>query len=250
MTELLAKAENITVTRDSDIILDDVTLHVAPHDFITILGPNGAGKSVLLKVLMGLEKPDSGGIETKDKLRVGYVPQRLQPNPSMPLNVKRFLTVAQNISNNQLNDISEETGISTLLNKQLYSLSGGELQRVLLARSLMGDPELLVLDEPAQNLDIAGQLSFYKLLDKVYNERKIAILMVSHDLHMVMASTKQVICLYKHICCSGTPQIVAKDPEFKKLFGEDMASFMATYQHSHNHNHDHTHEHGEGCSHG
>jgi len=178
------------------------------------------------------------------------MPQRLLPNPSMPLQVKRFLTVAQKVTSEQLNSISEETNIIALLNKPLYSLSGGELQRVLLARALLGNPELLVLDEPAQNLDIAGQLSFYKLLDKVYNERKIAILMVSHDLHMVMASTKQVICLYKHICCSGTPQIVAKDPEFKKLFGEDMASFMAAYQHSHDHSHDHVHDEDGGCSHG
>jgi len=204
----------------------------------------------LLKVLMGLEKPNEGSISTKPNLRVGYVPQRLLPNPSMPLQVKRFLTVAQKVTSEQLNSISEETNIIALLNKPLYSLSGGELQRVLLARALLGNPELLVLDEPAQNLDIAGQLSFYKLLDKVYNERKIAILMVSHDLHMVMASTKQVICLYKHICCSGTPQIVAKDPEFKKLFGEDMASFMAAYQHSHDHSHDHVHDEDGGCSHG
>lgn len=246
----VAKADNITVVRGEDVILDDVSLHVASHDFITILGPNGAGKSVLLKVLMGLEKPNEGSISTKPNLRVGYVPQRLLPNPSMPLQVKRFLTVAQKVTSEQLNSISEETNIIALLNKPLYSLSGGELQRVLLARALLGNPELLVLDEPAQNLDIAGQLSFYKLLDKVYNERKIAILMVSHDLHMVMASTKQVICLYKHICCSGTPQIVAKDPEFKKLFGEDMASFMAAYQHSHDHSHDHVHDEDGGCSHG
>ena len=249
MTYLIA-ANNVSVSRGNEVILDDVSLHVKPHDFITILGPNGAGKSVLLKVLMGLESVDSGDVSTQPKLRIGYVPQRIIPNPSMPLMVKRFLTVAQKVTTEQLHIISEETGIKTLLNKPLYTLSGGELQRVLLARALLGNPELLVLDEPAQNLDIAGQLSFYKLLDTVYNERKIAILMVSHDLHMVMASTKQVVCLYKHICCSGAPQIVAKDPEFTKLFGEDMASFMAAYQHSHDHNHDHTHEHGEGCSHG
>ena len=129
------------------------------------------------------------------------------------------------------------------MNKPLHVLSGGELQRVLLARSLLGEPELLVLDEPAQNLDISGQLEFYKLLEKIYLERPLSILMVSHDLHMVMATTKQVVCLFHHICCSGEPQAVTKDPEFISLFGKDMANMMAVYQHSHNHSHaDHSHD--------
>ena len=154
----------------------------------------------------------------------------------MPISVKRFLMLKK-FTIEELESISEETNISNVLSKNLANLSGGELQRVLLARSLLGNPELLILDEPAQNLDIKNQLNFYNLLNQIYQRRDISILMVSHDLHMVMASTKQVICLYHHICCSGEPQAVAKDPEFISLFGNDMAKMMSVYQHTHDHSH-------------
>lgn len=137
-----------------------------------------------------------------------------------------------------LNETVAETGIEGLLDAQLHGLSGGELQRVLLARALLNTPELLVLDEPAQNLDIVGQIAFYKLLENIYKKRPLAILMVSHDLHMVMAATKKVICLFHHICCSGEPQVVTRDPAFTALFGTDMAKMLAVYHHEHNHSHD------------
>lgn len=137
-----------------------------------------------------------------------------------------------------MREVAQEMGIEHLLRTPLYVLSGGELQRVLLVRSLMDNPELLVLDEPAQNLDIASQLTFYKLLERIYTERSLSILMISHDLHMVMAATKKVICLFHHICCSGEPHVVTQDPEFISLFGSDMANMMSVYQHSHNHTHD------------
>jgi zinc transport system ATP-binding protein len=146
------------------------------------------------------------------------------------------------VDEEEIEKIADETNIKSLLEKPVHVLSGGERQRVLLARSLIGNPELLVLDEPAQNLDISGQLAFYKLLEQIYQSRSLSILMVSHDLHMVMATTKKVVCLFHHICCSGEPQIVTKDPEFVSLFGNDMAEMMAVYQHGHNHTHE-VHDH-------
>jgi zinc transport system ATP-binding protein len=237
MTPLI-RANNITITRQAQTILKDVCLQVNEHDFITIIGPNGAGKSMLLKCLMGFYKPDFGEVETKKNLKIGYVAQRLNANQTLPITVLGFLKLCKKVTNLEIEEIAKEAEISKILNKQLYVLSGGELQRVLLARALLNNPEVLILDEPAQNLDISGQLAFYKLLKEVYDKRKISILMVSHDLHLVMASTKQVICLFHHVCCAGEPQVIAKDPEFIALFGNDMAKMMAVYNHHHNHSHD------------
>ena len=239
----LISASSVTVTRDNKNILDNVSLDVGVRDFITILGPNGAGKSMLLKCLMGFFKPESGKIDKKAQLRIGYVPQQFTSEQTMPITVERFLQLRKNVPMGDIIAVATETNIETLLQKPLHILSGGERQRILLARSLIGDPELLVLDEPAQNLDISGQLAFYKLLEKIYTTRALSILMVSHDLHMVMATTKQVICLFHHICCSGEPQVVTRDPEFVSLFGHDMAEMMAVYQHGHNHTHSgHSHD--------
>ncbi|MAZ98125.1 MAG: zinc ABC transporter ATP-binding protein ZnuC [Rhodospirillaceae bacterium] len=239
----LISASSVTVTRDNKNILDNVSLDVGVKDFITILGPNGAGKSMLLKCLMGFFKPESGKIDKKAQLRIGYVPQQFTSEQTMPITVERFLQLRKSVPMGDIIAVATETNIETLLQKPLHILSGGERQRILLARSLIGDPELLVLDEPAQNLDISGQLAFYKLLEKIYTTRALSILMVSHDLHMVMATTKQVICLFHHICCSGEPQVVTRDPEFVSLFGHDMAEMMAVYQHGHNHTHaGHSHD--------
>ena len=225
------------VKRHNKNILENVFVNVKKNDFITIIGPNGAGKSVLLECLMGSFVPDSGEIIKKNNLSVGYIPQNFNPESSMPISVKRFLTLKKKFTSQELINIASETNISEILEKNLSDLSGGELQKVLLARSLLDEPELLILDEPAQNLDIKNQLNFYNLLNSIYKNRELSILMVSHDLHMVMSSTKQVICLYHHICCSGEPQTVAKDPEFISLFGNDMAKMMSVYQHTHNHSH-------------
>lgn len=238
MTDLIT-ASNITVNRGGKKILDDVSLKVGTSDFITVLGPNGGGKSMLLKCLMGFYAPDQGQVTKANHLKVGYVPQQFSSEHTMPISVLQFLNLRKTLSPNELDKISTETNITDLLHKPLNVLSGGELQRILLARSLIGKPSLLVLDEPAQNLDIAGQLAFYKLLTRIYEQRELTILMVSHDLHMVMATTRRVICLFRHVCCSGEPQVVTKDPEFKTLFGNDMAEMMAVYQHGHKHSHDH-----------
>jgi len=239
----LIQASNINVSRQGNKILENVSVVVGDHDFLTVIGPNGAGKSMLLKCLMGFYAPDIGEIRKMNGLRVGYVPQNFAPEHTMPISVRRFLTLRKKTEKAAIEEIARETGILNILDQALFELSGGERQRVLLARSLFDNPHLLVLDEPAQNLDISGQLGFYRLVEKIYEERKVSVLMVSHDLHLVMASTKEVICLFHHVCCSGEPQIVAKDPEFVSLFGNDMATMMAAYQHSHDHAHHDNHSH-------
>ncbi len=233
----LIVAKKISFIRQNRAILHNVSLTVERGDFTTIVGPNGAGKSTLLKCLLGLEKVNKGSVSRQQDLKIGYVPQSLKLSNVMPMNVKRFLNLANKATDNDILEVSKETKICNILQKPLYVLSGGEFRRVLLARSLLVNPELLVLDEPAQNLDISGQLNFYKLLQDIYKKRQLTILMVSHDLHLVMANTKKVICLFGHICCSGEPNIVAKDPEFVTLFGDDMAKMIAIYNHQHHHHH-------------
>ncbi|MGC6485306.1 MAG: ATP-binding cassette domain-containing protein [Candidatus Puniceispirillales bacterium] len=237
----LLDAENLTVRYQDSVVLDQVSVSLMPHDFITIVGPNGAGKTTLLKCLAGLVSPTSGTLRRRPGLNLRYIPQRMQVEPSMPMTVDHFLRLNNKDGVPHLAATAEETGITPLLARPLHGLSGGEWQRVLLSRCLMTTPDAIILDEPAQNLDISGQLQFYAQLEKIHQERGIAIVMVSHDLHMVMASTRQVICLYHHICCSGEPTAVARDPEFIQLFGDDMARMMAVYQHHHDHHHNHDH---------
>ena len=233
----LISASNVSVFKHHKSILKNIDIQINKNDFITIIGPNGAGKTMLLKCLMGFYKPNFGEIQKKDKLKIGYMPQSINVINTMPMTVKNFITVRKKYDDISFEHVISEVDISQLVNKQLSVLSGGEMQRVLLARSLLNNPDLLVLDEPAQNLDISGQLSFYKLIQEIYSKRDISILMVSHDLHLVMVSTKKVLCLSNHICCSGKPQQVAQDPEFISMFGKDMANMMAVYQHTNNPSH-------------
>ncbi len=238
MSELIT-AKNISVFRDGRSVLRDVSVTIGHGDFITIIGPNGAGKSMLLKCLMGFYQPDKGEVSQSSDLRIGYVPQRLVADQSVPISVRRFLKLRKKSDGEILEKIVQETEIARILDQPLAVLSGGELQRVLLARALLDQPTLLVLDEPAQNLDITGQLAFYRLIEKIYRENEISILMVSHDLHLVMSATKNVLCLSGEVCCYGEPSSVAQDPAFITLFGEDMAKMMASYHH-HDHPHDHS----------
>ena len=230
----LISASNVSVFKHQKSILKNIDIQINKNDFITVIGPNGAGKTMLLKCLMGFYKPNFGKIQKKDKLKIGYMPQSINVINTMPITVRNFITVRKKYVDISFKQVISEVGISQLVNKQRSVLSGGEMQRVLLARSLLNNPDLLVLDEPAQNLDISGQLSFYKLIQEIYSKRDISILMVSHDLHLVMVSTKKVLCLSNHICCSGKPQQVAQDPEFISMFGKDMANMMAVYQHTNN----------------
>lgn len=240
MTTLI-EATDISVSRNNKQILDKVSLTIGARDFITIVGPNGAGKTMLLKCLLNLYQPDSGTVQSPRPLKIGYMPQKIALDAILPLNVRDFLTLTHDKAsiNVDVEEIAFDTNCHALLGAQLHELSDGEIQRVLLARALMNEPELLVLDEPAQNLDVSSQLAFYKKIEEIYTARKISILMVSHDLHLVMASTQKVVCLFHHICCSGAPQVVTRDPEFIALFGDDMARMMAVYTHDHNHEHDH-----------
>ncbi|MET0155577.1 MAG: ATP-binding cassette domain-containing protein [Rickettsiales bacterium] len=233
----LLRATGVTVARGGKTLLNDVSFSMEAHDFVTVVGPNGAGKSLLLKTLTGLFRVDKGTVEKKPGLRIGYMPQRFAIDPSVPIDAGYFLRLRKKASPDAEARALEETGAGALLSKRLADLSGGETQRVLLARALLGDPELLILDEPAQNLDLPGQLAFYRLLDSVYRSRKLAVLMVSHDFHMVMASTRRVLCLFHHVCCAGEPHVVARDPQFVALFGEETSRLMATYRHAHDHTH-------------
>ena len=241
----LISAENVSLTFDGRAILDDVSLTLESGDFITIIGPNGAGKSTLLKTLIGLIKPDTGFITRQNRLKIGYIPQKLSVESSLPITTETFIRLNKKVTVG-LDDLADELTITSLMRKPVQTLSGGEWQRVLLARALMDNPDVIILDEPAQNLDIKGQIHFYKMLDKIHRDRDIAILMVSHDLHLVMASTRQVVCLYHHVCCSGAPQAVTRDPEFINLFGQEMASMMAVYHHDHDHHEGHHEGHHDG----
>ncbi len=234
----MIRARNISVRHGGRTLLRDVSLQIEERDFITIVGPNGAGKTTLLKCLMGFLAPDEGAVARAPRLRIGYVPQRFATDPAMPLSARRFLALRKRADARAIAEVAAETAAGDALDKPMHVLSGGELQRVLLARALLGDPQLLVLDEGAQNLDVSGQLAFYRLLERIYDERRLAILMVSHDLHLVMASTRHVVCLFHHVCCSGRPREVAQDPEFISLFGDDVAKMMAVYHHEHDHAHD------------
>lgn len=224
-------------------VLDGVSLSVGEEDIITVIGLNGSGKSTLLRILLGLESADSGEVRRRAGLRVGYMPQKITIDPVMPLTVGWFLKL--NAGKRALADICEEVGITPLLQSDLHSLSGGELQRVMLARALLCDPHLLVLDEPVQGVDITGQAQLYDLISGISRRHRCAVLMVSHDLHLVMASTSQVICLNHHICCQGHPHQVSRDPAFAMLFGQRVAESLAVYTH----HHDHVHElSGEVCN--
>ena len=237
MNGALTEAVNVSVIRGEFSVLQDVSLRVESHDFITIVGPNGAGKTTLLKCLLGLLRPDKGEVRRAPGVSAGYVPQRLSADYALPIRAGDFLTLRKR--GHDLKETIDETGIGDVLDKPLHSLSGGELQRVLVARALLDSPDLLALDEPTQNLDASGQLAFYRLLSDLYKRRGIGIVMVSHDLHLVMAATRRVVCLYHHVCCCGEPQTVARDPAFTALLGGDMARMTAFYPHTHDHKHDH-----------
>jgi len=218
-------------------VLVNVSVNIAPRKIVTVIGPNGSGKTTLLRLLLGLEKPDSGTILRKTGLKIGYVPQKLFIDPILPVTVEWFLNLCAKSNRTTLQNIASEVGITSLLHTRMQSLSGGELQRVLLARALLSDPELLVLDEPAQGVDVTGQAMLYDLIANVSKQHGASVLMVSHDLHLVMSATDHVICLNHHICCSGHPHSVRDDPAFATLFGKHVADSLAVYTHHHDHNH-------------
>jgi len=235
-TDLLIDAQEISVHRDGRNILDRVTLQVHIGEIVTLIGPNGAGKSTLLKVILGLTSFQHGKVVRRAGLSVGYMPQRLHLNPLLPLTVKRFLTLARKLPEKRIRQALEETGAADLIDQPMDNLSGGETQRVLLARAMLADPELLILDEPVQGVDVTGQDELYRLISTIRRRHDCGILMVSHDLHLVMSSTDRVVCLNHHVCCAGHPERIRQDPSYVALFGRNAV--VMPYSHHHDHRHD------------
>ncbi|WP_318417978.1 zinc ABC transporter ATP-binding protein ZnuC [Photobacterium leiognathi] len=234
----LVELQSITVSFGERDVLDNISLKLERGEITTLIGPNGAGKSTLVKVITGLSKPTKGKVVRKKGIRIGYVPQKLRLNDTLPLSVDRFMRLAGRYSKEQRIEALEMVNGSRLLNSDMHALSGGEMQRVLLARALLQKPDLLVLDEPVQGVDVTGQLELYRLIQQLRDMLNCAILMVSHDLHLVMAKTDKVICLQHHICCSGSPLTVTSHPKYIALFGHTSTEQLALYEHQHNHQHD------------
>lgn len=236
--EPLVRLENINVTLDNNAILHNISLTLQPNTITTIVGPNGGGKSTLLKVLLKLLPATSGHIFHQKGLKIGYVPQKLHLDHSIPITVRKFLSLKPNATKTLIDEALALFSVSHLSDNQMQKLSGGELQRVLLARAILDRPQLLVLDEPMQGVDITGQTELYQLLNKTRDWLKCAILMVSHDLNIVMANTDEVLCVNRHLCCAGTPEAISSEPSFIHFFGDQFANNVAIYAHKHNHHHD------------
>ena len=239
----LISAQHVCVRFGSAEVLHDVSLGINPGEIVTIVGPNGSGKSTLLRALLGIVPVAEGQVQRARDLRIGYVPQRLALDRSLPMTVRRFLSLPVRVSDSAAAQSLARVGVPGLEGAQMAGLSGGQLQRVLLARALLSDPQLLVLDEPTQGLDQPGEAGFYQLIEDVRSSTGAAILMVSHDLHVVMAASDRVICLNGHVCCEGTPHVVSSAPEYRALFGLGTKGALALYQHVHDHDHTHDHDH-------
>lgn len=235
---MLIKISNLEVKYGSKFVLKNMNLSLKAGEIVTIVGPNGSGKTTLFKAIIGTVPVSKGTIEVKPNLRIGYVPQQLKIDQTLPITVERFLKLS-NINFEKSQDKTELIlGSKDLLDVQINSLSGGEMQRVLLARALINDPQVLLLDEATRGLDQPGVATFYRKIENIRKSTNCAILMISHDLHVVMSSSDRVICVNGHICCQGTPEIVATSPEYQALFGGDVDGTFALYRHHHDHKHD------------
>jgi zinc transport system ATP-binding protein len=259
--ESLISVRDLTVRFGETVTLDCVNLEVRPGEIVTVIGPNGAGKTTLLRIVLGLTQPDSGKVSRRRKLRIGYMPQSIAIDDTLPLTVRRFLDLGGRVPKGRRHEVLDNVGVQRLLGQPLQRISGGEMQRVLLARALLRDPELLVLDEPAQGLDVAGQADLYDLIGQLRGELGCGVLVVSHDLHLVMAAADRVVCLNHHVCCTGAPHDVRENPEYLALFPETQIASLGIYTHHHDHAHavtgevveahDHSgHDHAGGAGHG
>jgi zinc transport system ATP-binding protein len=235
--QVLAAARRVSFGRGGTPILEHVDLAVHARELVSLIGPNGSGKTTLVRILLGLTKPDSGQVARRPGLRIGYVPQRLSIDRAMPITAARFLALAPRGDAAARAAALEELGIARLAGRAVQDLSGGEFQRLLLARALLAEPELLVMDEPAQGIDVGGQAELYHWIAALRDKRGCGVVLVSHDLHLVMAATDTVVCLNRHICCTGKPEAVAQHPEYLALFGPASQEF-AVYAHKHDHVHD------------
>ena len=252
MSKPLINLQSVSKTFSDKAILQNISMTVNRGEITTIIGPNGAGKSSLVRLILDLITPDNGKIDRADDLVIGYMPQKIHIDPTLPISTRRFLQLA-NTSHDACHKALDLVGIPEVKNTPFHKLSGGEMQRALLARAILRQPNLLVLDEPVQGVDFNGQNELYGLIGELRSSLNCGIVMVSHDLHLVMSATDHVICLNHHICCQGKPEQVTQDPAYLDIFGE-----TALYNHQHNHQHnlkgkvvdaDGKHQHGEGCQH-
>ncbi|MEO9274467.1 zinc ABC transporter ATP-binding protein ZnuC [Marinomonas sp. 5E14-1] len=238
MNKQLIAFKGIGIAFDERVLLNNIDMSVSEGEIVTLIGPNGSGKSTLIRTLLGLQTPTSGEMIRHKTLRIGYMPQKLHIDPTLPLTVKHFLALVRGVDKGQIAPTLEKLGIGYLLHSQVHVLSGGETQRVLLARALLNKPNLLVLDEPVQGVDVNGQVELYNLIEGIRDELACGVLMVSHDLHLVMAKTDTVVCINQHVCCSGSPQHVTGHPAYQALFGVPGADeSIAIYAHQHDHVH-------------
>lgn len=242
MTTLI-EALGLSVERSGRQVLSHVDFAIQPGEIVTVVGPNGSGKSTLLKALIGAVPVTQGAVKRKQGLRVGYVPQKLDVDPSLPMTVRRFLDLPVKVAALERQRALKEAGAESLEDRQLADLSGGQFQRVLLARALLNKPDVLFLDEPTTALDQPGSAAFYRLIERVRDQLGCAVLMISHELHVVMSASDRVICMNGHICCEGLPEVVAQAEEYRALFGTGTQGALALYRHEHSHSHD------DGCSH-
>ena len=233
---ILVKLDNVGISINDKWLVKGVSLQVEKNKIVTLIGPNGSGKSTTAKIALGIYKKIQGKVE-KYTNKVGYVPQKISIDWTLPLRVKDFMTLTESLDNETITEALSLTGVIHLKEKNLSDLSGGEFQRVLLARAISKKPELLVLDEPVQGVDFTGEIALYELIKKICDELNCGILLISHDLHTVMTATDHVVCLNGHVCCSGSPMDVAKNNEYKALFGEQASQILTRYEHRHDHIH-------------
>lgn len=234
----LVSARGLAITRGGRTLLSGVDLDVRRGEIVTLIGPNGAGKSTLVKLVLSILKPDRGKILKPADTRIGYVPQKFEADRTIPMTVARFLALGNEVHAGEVTTALAEAGVAHTANQQLTELSGGETQRVLIARALLRKPNLLVLDEPASGVDYAGEAELYDLIGALRDRHGLGVLLVSHDLHVVMAKSDRVLCLNGHVCCSGRPEAVARSSEYVRLFGPEAARSLALYHHHHDHRHD------------
>ena len=237
----LIAAEGVDFGHGGQQVLQGVNIALEPGEIVTIVGPNGSGKSTLLRLLIGALTPRKGRVMRAPGLRIGYVPQRLHIDPTLPITVRRFLNLPKKVNADDAEAALRAAGVSGVANRQMSALSGGQFQRVLLARAILAKPQVLMLDEATQGLDQPGSAAFYRQIDDVRRELGCAVLMVSHELHVVMSASDRVICLNGHICCEGTPEVVSAAPAYRELFGTGTGGALALYRHDHDHAHDHHH---------
>lgn len=234
---VLIDVDNLTVKQRGRTLIDKVSLQVRRGEIVTIIGPNGSGKSTTIRAMLGIIKANSGRVTKHPDLKIGYVPQKLEINWSMPLTVERFMRLTQPHNDESIIAALSTTGVEKLARRELTALSGGEFQRVLIARAMANLPDLLVLDEPVQGVDFNAELEIYQLIARLRDQHNCGVLLVSHDLHIVMAETDTVVCLNGHVCCSGSPKAVTNSDQFQNLFGVRGAEALAIYKHHHDHKH-------------